>query len=264
MHIEFPGTLHEEGDEKIRVDIDAKPLTKNSAPRLLVCVHGSHSSGFEYEDVATALESSPVNVARITTSRHGDFDPTAGEPFFAEDGQDFMTRGFVGKTYDMEIEDVRRALQGLLDRSNELFGVPKEKLRLDIIGTSLGATIVSQLLGEFGSSVDLAILASPAAEIPPEDPTANRPILDTFPSQDAFLEPLKYYEGRVVFIRGERDVVIPESEVKKYRDAAPDAQYIVIDGAGHSFGLFDFEQSEEEQGKARSAFVAKMQEVLGS
>lgn len=263
IHLELPGTLCAPGDLPVRVEIDAKARKIGKDARVLVCLHGSHSSSFEYSDVAETLGDSTESVVRITTSRHDDFDPDGDLPFMAEgDGPDFMTTGFAGKTYDMEVEDVRRAIDAVLDRSQELFGVSRDKVRLDILGTSLGATIAAQLSSRYNDSTDRLILASPSAKVPSDDPAARKPILDTVPDSVAFLDPLSVFKGKTVVIRGDRDEVTTEDEAQAFQSVAQNVRRVTIHGAGHTFGLFDFEQGEEERERNRQSFLVEIKQSL--
>lgn len=255
IHLEIPGTLCAAGDLPVRVEIDAKARKIGKDSRVLVCLHGSHSSAFEYADVADALGDSSESVVRITTSRHKDFDPGGEEPFMSENGDDdFMTAGFAGKTYDMEVEDVRRAIDAILGRSEELFGVSHDKVRLDILGTSLGATIAAQLSSRYNGSTDRLILASPSSKVPSDDPSVRKPILDSIPDSAAFLGPFSVFKGKVVVIRGDRDEVTSEDEAQAFQSVAQSVRRVTIPGAGHTFGLFDFEQGGGGTGAESSCF----------
>ncbi len=260
ISIEIPGTLHAPGDRPIQLEIDAKPRKLGKDHRVLVCVHGSHSSGFEYADVAAALGSSGESVARISTSRHHDFNPTGEQPFASDDGSDYRTTGFQGKTYSMEVEDVRRALKELVQRSEEWFGVPANRLRFDLLGTSLGATIVAELAEEFGAQTDQLILASPPSHV--EEPGVS--VLDTFPNPEVFLGPLAAFSGEVTVVRGEQDPLISHEDTQAYVQASPSATFVEIPGAGHTFGLFDFEQTDAQRAQTREAFINLLQNRLNS
>ncbi len=260
ISVEIPGTLNAPGDRPIQLEIDAKPRKQGKDHRVLVCVHGSHSSGFEYVDVAEALGTSGESVARISTTRHHDFDPTGAQPFASEDGNDYRATGFQGKTYGMEVEDVRRTLEELVQRSDELFGVPASRLRFDLLGTSLGATIVAELSREFRARTDRLILASPPTHV--EEPGVS--VLDTFPETKAFLQPLELFPGKVTVIHGEQDLVVSKEEAQAYAQAAMGASFVEMPGAGHTFGLFDFEQSGEQRAQTREAFINLLRVQLDS
>jgi pimeloyl-ACP methyl ester carboxylesterase len=258
--MEIPGTLNAPGDLPVRLDLDLVPKQQATA-RLLVCIHGSHSSGHEMQDVARAV-AGKMSVARITTSRHQDFDPASGQPFVAPGSEDdYMTTGFAGKTYEMELEDVRRAIEHVLGQSEQLFGVPREQVRIDLLGSSLGANLAAEMIGRLPGQVDRLVLAAPPAELGNED-LADKPLLDSFPVRERFLGPLKRFQGEVTLIRGSEDHVVPESAVDEYAAAAQSAKRITIPGAGHSFGTFDFEQSEAEREAARAAYLKVVAETL--
>ncbi len=263
IQLEIPGTLCAPGDLPVRVEIDAKARKIGKDARVLVCLHGSHSSSSEYVDVAEALGDSSESVVLVTSSRHENFDPDGEKPFMSEDGgDDFMTSGFAGKTYDMEVEDFQRAIDAVLDRAPELFGVSRDKVRLDILGTSLGATIAAQLSSRYNESTDRLVLASPSAKVPSDDPAARKPILDSVPDSVAFLGPLSVFKGKTVVIRGDRDEVTTEDEAQAFQSVAQSVRRVTIPGAGHTFGLFDFEQGEEEREQNRQAFLKIVREAL--
>jgi pimeloyl-ACP methyl ester carboxylesterase len=261
--IEIPGTLHGEGDLPVGIEVHAKPAKPGEAHRVLVCIHGSHSSSFEFADVVDAMAEGGESVATIDTSRHHMYDPASGQAFEG-DSKDYRSSGFAGKTYEMEAEDVRAAIAALLERSQELFGVPPENLRLDILGVSMGANIAAEMAGKFGEKVDGLILASPPAALAADDPARQRPVLDTFPEPERFLAPLGNFPGEVTIIRGADDQAVKESDAAKFAAASAHLKKnVTIAGAGHTFGLFEFGQDEAERNLARLRFRDAVKEALG-
>ncbi|MFA4845007.1 MAG: hypothetical protein WC654_00405 [Patescibacteria group bacterium] len=257
---DISGTLYAPGDKPIHLEIDAKPRKLNVDHRVLVCIHGSHSSAFEYADVAEALGTSDESVARISTSRHHDFDPMSNQPFASEDGNDYRTTGFRGKTYEMEVEDVRKAIRELVQRSEEWFGVPASRLRFDLLGTSLGAVIAAELSAEFGSQIDRLVLASPPSHVEKSSVT----LLDTFPSRETFLEPLASFPGKVTVMRGGMDSLVSNEDAQAFVHASSHARFVELPDAGHTFGLFDFEQPQEQRERTRQTFLNLLRTQLDS
>ena len=110
---------------------------------VLVNIHGlyglsgDHGSKSKYL-VRIITKSGLANVVLFNSSRDWDI---------AGDNGDFekQKKAFGEKTFEQELQDIRDMMNLIIDQSTYLFGIKKDKLKLFLVGNSLGGTLITCL-----------------------------------------------------------------------------------------------------------------------
>lgn len=156
---------------------------------------------------------------------------------YADTGNPYSKSKLLGnKILKEEADDIIFSIQLILDQSDKLFGIQKEKLRFYIVANSVGGTIISTLKDYFKYFDKIVLCGSGTGSS-----SSTKPILSTCPPEKVILSSAEAFTGQVLFLQGDKDDVVPlEAQDKllgSYKNAK--AQKIVIKGANHSFSKID-------------------------
>lgn len=145
----------------------------------------------------------------------------------SEDG-DFekQKKSFGEKTFEQELQDAKDMMNLIIDQSIYLFGVKKDKLKLFLIGNSLGGTL-STCLDKYFKYVKKIVLAG----------SGTRTALPSNLAEKQILNNATKFKGEVMLLQGSRDEVVPlkagDLLLSAYKNAK--TSKVVIEGANHSF-----------------------------
>jgi hypothetical protein len=159
---------------------------------------------------------------------------------------DWPTRieAFRGKTFQQEADDLRDALDILLDQSNLLFGINPQTVKFTVIANSIGGTIISTLTDRFSCIERMIICASGTGRS-----FSDKPILSTCPPEKKVLEAASTFTGKVLFIQPSQDEIVPLRAQNKlflaYKNAL--TKKIILHGANHNFSKIQEKNKEESQ-----------------
>lgn len=171
------------------------------------------------------LEKNIANVVQFSSSRDWNIFPSDGS-------YSKQQKSFKGKTFEQEAQDLRDAIDLILDQSNYLFGVEKEKLRFYIVANSIGGTVTTTLKDKF-KYIDKIALAGSGTR--PSDFTKS--ILSTCPTEKEILYSACKFKGELLFLQGSLDDVVPIDAQNKLFDSFEKAkkQKVIVEGANHNF-----------------------------
>lgn len=144
-----------------------------------------------------------------------------------EDGNwEKMKTSYSGKTFEQELQDAKDVISVLLDQSEYLFGVKRDKPGLYIVGNSLGGTI-SSCLDDYFVYISKVVLAG----------SGTRTVFESNLSEKQILNKAGKFKGKVMLLQGSKDDVVPLEAGDKllagYKNAKKTKK--VIDGANHNF-----------------------------
>ncbi len=171
------------------------------------------------------LEKNIANVVQFSSSRDWNIFPPDGT-------YSKQQESFKGKTFVQEAQDLRDAIDLILDQSKYLFGIEKGKLRFYIVANSIGGTVTTTLKDKF-KYIDKIVLAGFGTR--PSDST--KPILSTCPTEKEILDSAAKFNGELLFLQGSKDDVVPiEAQDKlfaSYKHAKKEK--VIVEGANHNF-----------------------------
>jgi len=141
-----------------------------------------------------------------------------------------MKKAFSGKTFKHELQDVRDVIDLILDQSQDLFGIKKEKLVLSVVGNSLGGTLAS-CLDDYFKYIDKIILAG----------SGTRTVFPSELTEKKILNKASKFKGKVMLLQGSKDDVVPleagDTLLAGFRNAKTVKH--TIKGANHNFSKID-------------------------
>ena len=197
--------------------------SKKKNSNVLFNIHGLHGlsgdKGSKSKRLAeTVSKQGLANVVLINTSR--DWKSY-------EDGSwDKMKAGFLGKTFEQELQDVKDAISLVFDQSEEIFGLKENKIKLLLLGNSLGGTIATCLVEYFDRVTKIAAVGS-----------RIRMVFKSKLSEEDILKSAAKYKGKFLLLQGSKDETVPLKEgdalLAAYKNAK--TKKVVIEGANHNF-----------------------------
>jgi pimeloyl-ACP methyl ester carboxylesterase len=137
---------------------------------------------------------------------------------------------FEGKTFQNELDDVQLVfshLHNTLVRNSD-------KSKYHFIGFSLGGTLASFLLPQYGGLVDSICLFGSGISTNGVD----KPITSTYADQSIILSNYQSYSGSLTLVQGSEDTVVPMDPAKLVLEVALKArwkQLVVMYGVDHTF-----------------------------
>ena len=143
---------------------------------------------------------------------------------------------FQNKTFQQEADDVRDAINLILDQSIELFGVKKEDVALWVVANSIGGTVLTTLSDALPKIKKIVVCGTGTGSS-----SSSKPILSTCPPLVQVLESATHFDGKILLLQGSLDDTVPlpaqDELLEAYTNA--DRRKRVIEGANHSFGKID-------------------------
>lgn len=222
---------------------------KKKTNKVLVNVHGLYAMtgdiGSKSKFLGSrVLEKNIANVVQFSSSRDWNIFPTDGN--FPK-----QQEAFKAKTFQQEAQDLANTVDLILDQSKFLFGV--EDIRLYIVASSIGGTVVSTLKDRF-KYIDKLILAGTGTGYG----GSTKPILSTCPQESEVLTSVKTYKGELLFLQGSKDDVVPFEAQNKLFDGYKNAkkEKIIIEGANHNFSKINGKDKRLAQ-KLYTDFILK-------
>ncbi len=159
-----------------------------------------------------------ANVVLLNSSRDWDI---AGDGDFEK-----QKKAFGEKTFEQELQDAKDLMDLIIDQSTYLFGIQKDKLKIFLIGNSLGGTI-STCLDEYFKYVKKIVLAG----------SGTRTALPSKLSEKQILNKASNFKGEVMLLQGSKDEVVPlkagDLLISAYKNAK--TSKVVIKEASHNF-----------------------------
>ncbi|GEM_PF-500008 len=238
------------GNYKSLIKLDVFKAKKKTN-KVLLNVHGLYAMtgdrGSKSKFLGNkVLEKNIANVVHFSSSRDWNIFPTDGD--FAKQQESFS-----GKTFAQEAQDLADAVDLVLDQSKFLFGVEKEEIRLYIVASSIGGTVVSTLKDKF-KYIDKLVLAGTGTGYG----DSTKPILSTCPSESAVLNSVKAYKGKLLFLQGSKDDVVPFEAQNKLFDGYKNAkkEKVTVEGANHNFSKINGKDKRLAQ-KLYTDFILK-------
>jgi dienelactone hydrolase len=197
--------------------------SKKRTQNVLVNIHGvyglSGDVGSKSRKLAELVSKKGLaHVVLISSSRNW--------KIFEDGNWDRMKEAFTGKTFEQELQDVKDALDLLLDQSESLFDVNESKLKLLLLGNSLGGTIATCLSDYFDHIPKIMVAGS-----------GTRTVFESKITEDDILKSASKFEGKFLLLQGSKDETVPlkagDALLAGYKKAS--TKKIVIEGANHNF-----------------------------
>ncbi|MEI7463220.1 MAG: alpha/beta hydrolase [Candidatus Taylorbacteria bacterium] len=168
------------------------------------------------------------------------------------------SKAFQDKTFLQEFYDLEKVIFWLLDNCEEIFGIQKSKLVLNIHGNSLGGTLAVLLVDFFSDIKKISVCGSGCSTN-----GSTKPILSSLVDEDIILKTASHFRGEFLLLQGGEDLVVPlESGVKILNSVAGfDKKHVIISGANHNFSkIYGVDSSEVSEKFACTIFdfIAKM------
>lgn len=202
--------------------------TKRKTNKIYLNVHGLYAMSGDRGSKSKflgnrILEKNIANVVQFSSSRDWSIFPPDGT-------YSKQQESFKGKTFQQEAQDLRDAIDLIIDQSKYLFGV--EDVRFYIVANSIGGTVTTTLKDKF-KYIDKIVLAGSGTK--PSDST--KPVLSTCPSEKEILESAAKFKGDLLFLQGSLDDVAPiDAQYKlfaSYKHAKKEK--VIVEGANHNF-----------------------------
>ena len=137
-----------------------------------------------------------------------------------------MKKAFEGKTFEQELADAKDTVELIIENSEDLFEIKKSKLRLILIGNSLGG-VVSTCLSDYFKYVDKIVAAG----------SGTRTVFPTKLSEKQILSRASQFKGDFLLLQGSKDDVVPlkagDALLAGYINASTKKK--IIEGANHQF-----------------------------
>ncbi len=222
---------------------------KKKTDKVLINVHGLYAvtgdGGSKSKFLGNkVLDKNIANVVHFSSSRDWNIFPNDGN--FVKQQESFR-----GKTFQQEAQDLADAIDLLVDQSKVLFGV--DDIRLYVVASSIGGTVVSILRDKF-KHIDKMVLAGTGTGYG----GSSKPILSTCPPESDILSSVKTYKGKLLFLQGSKDDVVPFEAQNKLFDGYKNAnkEKIIIEGANHNFSKINGKDKRLAQ-KLYTDFILK-------
>jgi len=161
-------------------------------------------------------------------------------------------KAFEFKTFQQELEDLKLAVSWAIDNCAIFFGIPKIQLALNIHGTSLGGTLAILQSDFFPKIKKISLCGSGCGTN-----GSQKPILSSIFSEQAILDSVAEFSGKLLLFQGGNDTVVPKESGLKILEHAKkaDVKYIVIDGANHNFSKMNGIESDAPKQEFASIVV---------
>lgn len=219
--------IYLKGNYKSFINLDVFK-TKKKTNKVYLNVHGLYAMSGDRGSKSKflgnrILEKNIANVVQYSSSRDWNIFPPDGT-------YSKQQESFKGKTFQQEAQDLRNAIDLILDQSEYLFGV--EDVRFYIVANSIGGTVTTTLKDKF-KYIDKIVLAGSGTR--PSDST--KPILSTCPTEKEILDSASKFKGELLFLQGSLDDVVPIDAQNKlfasYKNAKKEK--MIVEGANHNF-----------------------------
>lgn len=202
--------------------------SKKKTNKVLINVHGLYAMTGDRGSKSKflsgkVLKKNIANVVQFSSSRDWNIFPNDGN--FVKQQESFK-----GKTFQQEAQDLADAIGLIVDQSEVLFGV--DDIRLYVVASSIGGTVISTLRNKL-RYIDKMVLAGTGTGYG----GSSKPILSTCPPKNDVLNSVKAYKGKLLFLQGSKDGVVPFEAQSKLFNGYKNAQKekIIIEGANHNF-----------------------------
>lgn len=152
--------------------------------------------------------------------------------FTSETEYEERMEAFVEKTFEQELDDLKKVVSWIIDNSKKIFGIEKDNLVLNIHGSSIGGTL-SILLKEFFQKIKKISLCGSGCGTN----GSTKPILSSHPAEETVLDSVKTFTGELFLLQGGEDTKVPKESGLKILKSASLAKttHIIVPGANHNF-----------------------------
>lgn len=152
--------------------------------------------------------------------------------FIPETEHEERAKAFVEKTFEQELDDLKKVVSWAMDNSKKIFGIEKDNLVLNINGNSIGGTLAI-LLKEFFQKIKKISLCGSGCGTN----GSTKPILSSHPAEEIILDSVKTFTGELFLLQGGEDTKVPkESGLKILKNASlAKTTHIIVPGANHNF-----------------------------
>lgn len=197
--------------------------SRKKTNNVLINIHGvyglSGDKGSKSKKLAEEVSKKGLaNVVLVNSSRDW--------KVFDNNNWDKVKKSFEDKTFDQELQDVKDAFDMIIDQSEILFGIAPNKLKIFVIGNSLGGTIAT-CLNEYFEYIPKIVVAG----------SGTRTVFASKLTEDDILKSAAKYKGEILLLQGSKDETVPlaagEALMAGYRNAKTKKQ--MIEGANHNF-----------------------------
>lgn len=197
--------------------------SKKKTSNVLINVHGlygmSGDPGSKSEMLAGEVASKGLAHAVI-------FNSSRDWNAFEDGNWEKMKKAFADKTFTQELQDIKDTIGLIIDQSEYLFGAKKDKLRIFLVGNSLGGTLVT-CLDDYFKYIDKIVLAG----------SGTRTVFPSNLTEKKVLSKAGKFKGKVMFLQGSKNNVVPlgagDTLLSGYKNAETTKK--VIEGANHNF-----------------------------
>lgn len=223
--------------------------------KLFINLHGTfwarRGSTGKYGNLANEIQEAWLaNVMLYDTSR--DWSKVAEYPANYEEKQ----APFVGKTFDQELEDARRAIQYALDNSKHMLWVSSDELEITLHGNSLGGSLSFFLASEFPQVKNIITVGTWL-----RSQKWDVPVLDTFPDKEIVIEKLGKFQWNYYMAYGTKDEVYSQEAFDEFYKNIKNASskwFGKFIGVDHNFSKKDGMKNDE----AFSQIIANAKKFL--
>lgn len=240
--------IYLKGNYKSFIKLDVFKAKKKTN-KVLINVHGLYAMTGDRGSKSKflggkVLKKNIANVVQFSSSRDWNIFPNDGN--FVKQQESFK-----GKTFQQEAQDLADAIDLIVDQRKLLFGM--EDVKLYIVASSIGGTVISTLKDKF-KYIDKLVLAGTGTGYG----GSSKPILSTCPPESYVLNSVKAYKGKLLFLQGSKDDVVPFEAQNKLLDGYGNAQKekIIIEGANHNFSKINGKDKRLAQ-KLYTDFILK-------
>lgn len=195
---------------------------KNASNKVFVNIHGAYGEsgdkGSKSEILGNILlDLNICNVAFITTSRDWEM--------YRNLDKDLKYLAFTDKTFSDEVRDVEYSFEKII----KYFGVNSE---FYVVANSSGGTVISAIIDKV-SNITRLILCNSGIK----SNSVDKPILSSIYSPREILKSASEYTGKLLFLQGLDDNIVPIEYQNLLFDAYKSAskKKVTVVGANHNF-----------------------------
>lgn len=165
--------------------------------------------------------------------------------FTSETEYEERMKAFVEKTFEQELDDLKKVVSWVTDNSKKIFGIEKDVLILNIHGNSIGGTL-SILLKEFFQKIRKISLCGSGCGTN----GSTKPILSSHLAENIILDSVKTFTGELFLLQGSEDTKVPKESGLKILKGASLAKitHVTVPGANHNFSkMYGVDNKEAEK-----------------
>lgn len=225
------------GTEPIKMEI----LPVEGNPNIVINIHGTygslHGGNDKYLKFARNLQVNEVANTVLYESSRNNTQLGNSEDYFEQ-----KKIRFEGKTFDDELEDLRKIIKHCIRNSEKEFGVPSSKLEITLNGNSLGGILAIYLADEFPQVINISTVATGDNLNIDND---SLPILKYFPSPDKIAAKAEKFKGKVLIQQGSADEVFQPDSIKRLQNYFKNAKtgLVTFKDVDHTFGKVNDKES---------------------